>query len=281
MHRDTAFVGSPMALQALFQQCENPLVNRQIKVHYDYKSWLEPYCNKALKYISLPHAFLFTMECQMSVMQHKPFSTSPNWLPLRPQGINTVVDKAKLIESSQSSSLVVEELGLLGGFDALFKVIVGNEVTKESLIRNDSQRENSAMFGNLLPHFLEIDARAAVETVIQHQYESEVGYLNTLNDETKELNTVTNHERFGEAVNNTSGSSGQRIADNDNVLSYERFTPKAEQLRLYQAVLTKAGTATAGYILMLDYTKVTDEWLRSSPQVLNYFEQVPYEHFIK
>ena len=56
---DTYFVGSPMALQCLFMECESPSVSRQLHVHYDYKLWMEPYINKNQTYFATTCIFNF------------------------------------------------------------------------------------------------------------------------------------------------------------------------------------------------------------------------------
>lgn len=270
---DTSFVGSPMALQNLFGQCENPLVNRQIRVHYDYKTWLEPYLNKAIKYIALPHVFLISKELGISILQHKAFSTKPDFLPLKPQGINLILEKDKLIEASKSNNLVLEELGIFGGFDTLYKEIMGPGVTRESLIRNPDQRDKVGIFGDVITKLTETDGKAAVEAAIQMEFESDVGYLNSLDDTTtKKQTTITNFDRMSSAT-----SALPVIIEEEQEVEapkFDRFIPKSEQLKLYQEMLTKVGTVKTGYILMLDYTKVNDEWLKSSPKVYNYIQEV-------
>ena len=170
----TSFVGSPMALQCLFGECEKPQVNRQLWVHRDWKSWLEPIINKTLKFISIPHVVLFTRELSLSILQHKAFSTKENFLPLKPQGVQMVTNKDQLAGFSKTGVLILEELGLFGGFSAVHKECVGSVVTTQSLIMNQDQLEKSHTLGLLMPKLLDIDCRAAVESVDQHEHESQV-----------------------------------------------------------------------------------------------------------
>lgn len=80
----TQFIGSPLSMQNLFNSCQSPAVNRAIHVHYDYKTCLEPVINSTLHNYQLPHVFLFTKFMVKCICKHKPYSTSPNFLPLEP-----------------------------------------------------------------------------------------------------------------------------------------------------------------------------------------------------
>ena len=72
------FVGSPLALQHLFNSCQEPKINRMIHVHYDYKKWLSPIINP-MKHYGLPHVFVFRRRLGRAICQHKPYSRSPRF----------------------------------------------------------------------------------------------------------------------------------------------------------------------------------------------------------
>lgn len=173
----TAFVGSPMALQCLFMECENPQVNRQIWVHRDWKGWLEKILNHSLKFISLPHVVLFTRELTLSILQHKAFSTKDQFLPLKPEGARAVTDKADLAKYSAKSLVILEELGQLGGLSTVYKEFLGTEVTLDSLIKNPEINKTSNLLNSLLPKLYDIDRKSAVESVAQLENESQVSFF--------------------------------------------------------------------------------------------------------
>lgn len=262
---DQAFVGSPMALQCLFGECESPQIVRQLWVHRDWKSWLHPYINK-LKLISLPHVVLFTRELGISIFQHKAFSSKPDFLPLKPQGVQMITDPERLIELSISGELRLEQFGQFGGFAALHKALIGAEVTTESLIKNTEQNRSSSLFSGLLPQLLEFDYSASTEADVQAEYESEHGYLSTI------VPMDDNEKGMAELVN--AGNILMLGADNAPAASFDRFTQTLEVSQAYADFLKKSGTETAGYCLMLNYHLITKEWLNSKPKVFNYIEQV-------
>ena len=273
----TAFVGSPMALQCLFNECEEPQINRQIWVHRDWKPWLEPVLNKSLKFISIPHVVLFTRELGLSILQHKAFSTKVDFLPLKPQGVNTITTQSALKNLAGSSTLVLEQLDLFGGFDTIFQALVGSDVTRESLVRNASQNQNSTILSTLLPKLVEIDCRAAVESIDQHEYECDVGYLHTTDEtqlsQTEQPALVTLVTASNDSLPLVTDET-LNVVDDSLVYTFDRFTPTLGNLKLYSECLTKLSTTTAGYCLMLDYNKFTAEWLASTPKVFNYIEEV-------
>ena len=77
------FVGSQMALQHLFNECQSPLINKMIHVHYDYRTWLAPVINE-LHFYGLPHVFVFKRRLNRAVCQHKPYSRSLRFFPVEP-----------------------------------------------------------------------------------------------------------------------------------------------------------------------------------------------------
>ena len=270
----TTFVGSPMALQCLFNECEEPQINRQLWVHRDWKTWLEPVLNKSLKFISIPHVVLLTRELGLSILQHKAFSTKVDFLPLKPQGVQTITTQSALKNLAGSSKLILEQLELFGGFDTIFEALVGSDVTKESLVKNVNQNQNSTILSTLLPKLIEIDCRAAVESIDQLEYECDVGYLHTTDE--PELSQIEQPA----LVTLAAGASPlvidepMNFADEPLTCTFDRFTPTLGNLKLYSDCLTKLSTTTTGYCLMLDYNKITDEWLTLTPKVFNYIEEV-------
>ena len=59
--RKALFIGSPMALWALYDTCRsNPnqaILQRQIRIVYDYVRAFAPYLNKKISYYQIPHCF--------------------------------------------------------------------------------------------------------------------------------------------------------------------------------------------------------------------------------
>ena len=72
----------------------------------------------------------------------------------------------------------------------------------------------------------------------------------------------------------SSSETLQPAEEDDRVSSFERFLPTQDKLKSYQAFITDQNTCKTGYCLMLDYTKISDDFLESCPQVFNYIEQV-------
>lgn len=266
-----SFVGSPMALQCLFSECENPQIIRQIWVHRDWKSWLLPCLNTHLKLISLPHVILFTLELGISILQHKAFSSKPDFLPLKPHGIQVITDKDRLLESFESYPLRLEELGLFGGFDSLHKALIGTACTTESLIRDKEQNTNSTLLGRLMPDLHQLDCEAAAEAAAQMEHECEHGYPSAIipNDDAAK----------GKAELDNATSLSMIDRDNAPLSVYERFTQSLEKIQAYADFLKNVGTKTTGYCIMLNYSAITESWLNSKPKVFNYIEKVSKHRF--
>ena len=88
-NHDCQFIGTPMALQHLYQVCHKdegnkPTVNRQLRTFYDYKEAFKPYLNSTVKYYQIPHCFLFKRVNGIAVMQYRLYSTHKIWLPKEP-----------------------------------------------------------------------------------------------------------------------------------------------------------------------------------------------------
>lgn len=62
--------------------------------------------------------------------------------------------------------------------------------------------------------------------------------------------------------------------EDDKVITFDRFMPSTDKLKSFQEYLTSLGTKNTGYCLMLDFSKITPEFLATIPQVFNYIEQV-------
>ena len=100
-------------------------------------------------------------------MQHKPFSTSTDWLPLKPQGVKAAANKENLVETAASTTKIqIEPLGLLGGFNTVYQELVG-VVNRQSLIVDKSLNKKVSQFSEMYDNILDVETNAAVESINQ------------------------------------------------------------------------------------------------------------------
>ena len=91
----TTFIGSPLSLWNTFNddQCS---ISKEITIIYNWKSWFHPVINNKLKFYQLPHVFKFRRHATFNrcICQYKPFSSSPNYLPIEPSVIGLTEGEA-------------------------------------------------------------------------------------------------------------------------------------------------------------------------------------------
>jgi len=88
------WVGSALSLHSLYYTCheeesQQPRFNSMIDVVYDYVSALKPFINKDIKYISIPHCFVFTKVLSKCIMQYRLYFDS-EYFPKMPKIVQHV-----------------------------------------------------------------------------------------------------------------------------------------------------------------------------------------------
>ena len=289
------FVGSPFALQNLFNQCEMPQINRMILVHYNYYKWLEPVINKNIHHYGLPHCFQFKRRLGKAVCQHKPYSRSPKWFPVEPTHIPS--DQAEL--EKLSCPLVNEELAFLGGIDIINESLGFAENIKTNILSGDKDRDlfqRILLLKDLMQPLKDIEARTSCEITNRNELQSRIGYLNTLTD--RELSKkvpippeVTNEEQLldEDEIPIAEGVFEVDSGDEDEVqivestpslpalASLQQLVPMPvtkDQLTAFSSALAKFNYEDCGYLLWLDYSKAGEEWFNSVPSVFDYSSEV-------
>lgn len=251
------FIGSPLSLRKLFGTVGDPLVNRKLSVFYNYKDWLEKVINTTLKWYNLPHVFRFRRVYGRCICQHKPYSTSPVYLPEEPESCKTLED----IEAS-SRNFQIDECSILGGEAIIKSAIVGNtkcsDATSGGLISNEAVNaavsliDLSKIQGNLNS----ILCASAYEQMKLHENESEVGHVVKSNEFTENVSGYNEEDRmrFRIAVNNTS--------------------EELNRLQQVQNDLKSMSDPKKGYCFWIDYNKCDAVWLKSKPRPLNPCDEV-------
>jgi hypothetical protein len=276
------FVGSPIALRELFKECRNPMVIRPIEIYYDYKSYLKPIINSNLKNYQLPHCFRISSVAKRAICVHKPFSTSPKWLPHKPS--LSIPDEE--FTNVESNDFKIEDYDLFGGFETMFQGTViddsedqqGVELTAVDLVRNDLKKQEAAkrlvQFRKMTEMLHELSVKTLCESVSQMTLEAEEGYRSNFDHRF----ILIDEEGFQRPEENITA-----IDPDIQLEPSELMAPPVSATRIQidhefrveiQKEMQKTSSKTEGYIFWLDWTKVDATWHQTKPAMFNYFTEV-------
>ena len=282
------FVGSPLSLQHLFNECQKPMVNKQIFAQYDYRSWLQPIINELHNY-SLPHVFIFKRRVGKAVCQHKPYSRSPRFFPVEPDQI----PKDNAAFKSLLRPLRLDHLSFIGGIESIQNTIgINDNISTKALSTGDTQLfDQIKLLNDLIKPLRDIEAKVSCEINNKMELQSEVGYLTTLTEDNLahkviDLTNLNDDEILGpdsdedeDGDNNKARSSNSNISKNISnlVVDDPSLAPNSvtrEQLTAFSRTLDQFNYEEMGYLVWLDYDKINDEWFNSSPRLLDYSSDV-------
>ena len=272
------FIASPLALQHLFNSCQDPLINRQLTAFYDYRAWLTPVINKDLHHYGLPHVFVFK------------YSRSSRFLPVEPDHIPK--DQAGVRQLSRLLS--VEPLSFIGGTEAIHNVLeIPTTANAIAITSNQELLNKMISYRDILTPLNNIEARVSCETANRFELQADIGYLTTLTDEI--LEKTTNDENIDANNNNYNNNDDDDDDDSDDntiVTTNKSSASKAlkpkltldtsvsvkevnsDQLNKFKTALTKHNKDETGYLLWLQYDKVSEEWHSTSPKLFDSFTDV-------
>lgn len=279
--RECAFIGSPLSLRNKFQSCENPLVNRLIRVHYDYKKWFSSVVNTDLVHFQLPHVFWIRRVHGIAICQHKPFSTSEHFLPLEPEGVGSnveIITKALEVKGLKFKWGQLQYLGI-GPRENLPNLLAGNaEKLKEAItLENPSLMSEVHHLAAIVEHLEDIELNAIVELERQMDDEENFGQFRQHTDATfpsKPLPQSTPPTEADREIDSDREPESNETHVNAKVAKVWRVSPpnEKEMIELKSAIqdyLKDKSTSTRGYCTWLEYTKL--RYLSPKPDVFDYF----------
>ena len=255
---------SPLSLQNLFNTCQNPLINRQIFSHYDYRTWLSPIINE-VHFYQLPHVFVFKRRCGRAVCQHKPYTRSPRLFPVEPDNVpQSSKELAKL-----SRPLRVDRLSFIGGVEAIQDALeIDTKINTIDITNQQGLLQRLQALNDIIEPLKQIELKVSCETGNQMLLQSEKGYLSTL---------VTSDDDVVDKVNENSILSDsdedldEEFVDNIKRKSTEKLSPAPvtkDQLNHFAKEMEKFNSNEKGYLLWLNFDNVNDTWLTDSSPTL-------------
>jgi hypothetical protein len=199
---DCEFIGSPMALEALFEKAHKagklankPLIQRQLTAYYDVITALFPYVNKKIKvslslnlkylfkmlnffflikFFQVPHRFVITLFGGRAIMQYKMFSGDEEFLPRRPDGL---IDSFAKMEELSVDFAPPKLLSVINGEDELLNNLNINNNTNSSSKLNKAQLDTLINIQQLMPHFEKLSISSNKQLEDRMNKEAESGYL--------------------------------------------------------------------------------------------------------
>jgi hypothetical protein len=253
-----SFIGSPMSFRNMLNSVSDspPMINRKLVVFYDYKSWLTPIINKALKWYSLPHVFLFSRHpLGRCFCQHKPFSTSPKFLPEQPE--NSCSSTSPDMDT-YSVPLQLDAASFLGGHDLIQTAMLGKASTlpqqgNESRITEETVQaaRNLRLAFELNETVDSILVGSAYEQDRLFEKQSDNGFHVVVDED----NSVVHDFRADDRKTFTLGTSS-RTSDLDTLINDQNH-------------LKSLGDPKKGYVFWIDATKIPSTWKGSLPVPLN------------
>ena len=183
-NRAKSFIGTPLALQNLYQNCHEektntPTVNRQIRTFYDYKKHYGPHTNNHIKYYQVPHSFIFKKVDGICVMQYKLYSNHSTWLPREPKTRHMQnVITSKVFESLITDITTTTDLiGVGNGTETLLSSDLVNLPKGHLSIKESSYSvlQNSANIKSSIELCVEIECNALSQSQQRMADEDESG----------------------------------------------------------------------------------------------------------
>ena len=281
------FIGSPLALQHIFNSCQEPLVNRQLSAFYDYRQYLNPVINKDLHHYGLPHVFVFKRRLGVAVCQHQPYSRSPRFYPIEPDNRPKVpADLAGL-----SRPLTIESLSFLGGVERIHSALDIAKTSADELTQNPVEWIKLQLLNEIIVPLQKVESTVSCELSNKMELQAAVGYLTTLTDESLELQEEDDADSSDLGVDNENEDTEDAIVTNKASTRNKSSTAhllqdpmidipevKEDQLKEFRETLSKFNHEETGYLLWLTYTNVDKDWYKSTPKLFDCSKDVSHCH---
>lgn len=258
------------------------MVNRPIEFYHDYKAWLLPAINSKLKNYQLPHCFKISLVHGIAVCVHKPYSSSPEWLPPAPA---TRVSQEEM--PTQSTNFSVSEYDLYGGSDIIFDRVIyeGRTLSERDLMFNSNYEaiaERGEMFRQIRDRLTDLNIDTVCESISQMEVEAEQGYRYQFNPivirDAENDNAIQPSENTASVAANDADDNIELedIVDDDSVIRMSRQEVDVEQRKAMYKYMQSQATSREGYVFWLDYSKLVDldAWQQSVPKPIHYYNEV-------
>lgn len=258
----------------------SPEANRPIDFYYNYKAYFRPIINKFLRNYGLPHCFKIYRVCKRAVCVHKPFSTSPDWLPVTPAYRISESEVAAMT----SSGFAIQNFELFGGIETVVKSSVndsvdGKELTQVELLNNKEIMNNMKTFNDMLKTLEDISTTAICEQEQLLEDQCQRGYQRSYDH-----SAVTRGDKGVEDATESSASLDDpdlRPSDiiyRDETGSYygNRYNIEHEARVKVQREMVSRSTQTEGYIFWLDWSQLDASWYNTTPKPFYYFQEVSF-----
>jgi len=138
-----------------------PAINRQVRVFYDWKTFLTPNLNKNISNHQVPHVYRFKKIFGRCYMQYKLFSKYDLWLPKCPSGIVSV---ELLAQAPTVNTIQVMPLAPVGGFDSFAQYLgipIDSMDSQSRILRRTSEIE--AQLRDAYNHMINAESKAFAE----------------------------------------------------------------------------------------------------------------------
>ena len=258
------------------------MANRPIDFYYDYKSWLDPIINKRLKNYQLPHCFKITRVHGTAVCVHKPYSTSPEWLPPEPK---TRVSEDQM--QSNSTGFSISEFDLFGGSTNVVNRVIrdGRNPSETELVLNPVYREvaeRGEVFRHMQDRLQAVYVNTVCESIGQMENEAQQGYMSQYNPiairNSQNDNGLSASENLLANADSMSADKDdinlEDISEQSTSTSMNRHIVGFEQRQTIQKAMFSQATIKEGYVFWLDYSKVDCDWEQTVPRPVNYYTEV-------
>lgn len=229
--------------------------------------------NTTIKNYQLPHCFKIHLVRNRAVCLHKPFSSSPTWLPPPPKDY-LPPDQFALMSSND---FTVEDFQLFGGLQAIIAKGINNDravLTQEELFNPKHRLEatNMTVFQSVVDDLRSACVSAASETVTQMEQESSEGYSVSFDHRT--------------VLRDAKGSEGAALSGEVDDISpsdigdgsetpylTRRFVDHKLKVAMQRDMVSHS-TEKEGHIFWLDWSRVDHTWYDQIPMPINYFNDV-------
>jgi hypothetical protein len=186
--RDSAYIGSPVALHELYQHAhselhQQPVLNIQLRYVYDWKSHFKDIMSKDIKYFQVPHRFRIIMHplYKRSICQYMLFSNedlvTEEWLPKSPPDSSSRAAQG-IPQEFLSYSVQLYELAVVNGLPCLESYLGLNghfsKVTAKARNDPDAGRRLSTYL-ETLPKLMDIEKESLAAQIAYFDSEADTG----------------------------------------------------------------------------------------------------------
>lgn len=218
--------------------------------------------------------------CSRAVCVHKPFSTSPEWLPPTP----SYRLSQEQLDAMTSSNIEIQEFELFGGIQTVVIQGIndgGKELSQVEMLDPSNKDVVSRIncFHKMLNFLQDVSINAIGESVQQMEVQCNTGYQASFDHRsiTRSDKDVDSPEEPTAHAPDADKFTSLKPADiGDSVYDNESRRYKMDQATkvAIQKEMLSRSTLKEGYVFWLDWSKVGPSWNETKPKVFNYFQEV-------